>query len=52
MRVADIPEIESMNISEKILFVGELWNKILDDECSVPVSQSHKDDLDKRLRKY
>ena len=52
MRVDDIPEIDNMSTPEKILFVEELWDKILDDESGVPVPQSHKDELDKRLRQY
>ena len=52
MRVDDIPEIDSMSTPEKILFVEELWDKILNDESGIPVPQSHKDELDKRLRQY
>ena len=52
MRVADIPEIESLSTSEKILFVEDLWDRIALDEASVPVPQSHKDELDRRVNRY
>ena len=52
MRVTDIPEINSLSISEKILLVEDLWDRIAVDESSVPVPQSHKEELDKRLRCY
>jgi putative addiction module component (TIGR02574 family) len=52
MRIADIPEIDSLSTSEKILFVEDLWDKISVDESSVPVPQSHKDELDIRFKRY
>ena len=52
MRVTDIPEINSLSTSEKILLVEDLWDRIAVDELSVPVPQSHKEELDKRLRRY
>ena len=52
MRIADIPEIDSLSTSEKILFDEDLWDKISVDESSVPVPQSHKDELDIRIRRY
>lgn len=52
MGLADIPEIDSMSASEKILLVEELWDRITFDESSVPIPQSHKEELDKRLTRY
>ncbi len=52
MRVSDIPEIESLSTSEKILLVEDLWDKIAVDESGVPIPQSHKEELDRRLRRY
>ena len=52
MRIDDIPEIDRMSTSEKILFVGDLWDQIAVDESSVSVPQSHKDELDLRFRRY
>jgi putative addiction module component (TIGR02574 family) len=52
MRIADIPGIDSLSTSEKILLVEELWDRIAVDESSVPVPQSHKEELDRRLRRY
>ena len=52
MRVNDIPEIAQLSVPEKILFVEELWDSIATDEASVPVPQSHKEELDRRLQSY
>ncbi len=52
MRIDDIPEIESLSTSEKILFVEDLWDRIPVDEARVPVPQSHKDELDRRPKHY
>jgi len=52
VRIGDIPEIDGLSTSEKILLVEDLWDRIAVDESSVPVPQSHKKELDKRLRRY
>ena len=52
MRVNDIPEIAQLSVPEKILFVEDLWDSITADESSVPVPQSHKEELDRRLQSY
>jgi putative addiction module component (TIGR02574 family) len=52
MGVNDIPEIAQMSISEKILFLEDLWDSIGSDESDIPVPQAHKDELDARLKNY
>ena len=52
MSITDIPEIEKLSTSEKILLVEDLWDKIAVDESNIPVPQSHKEELDRRLRRY
>lgn len=52
MRIVDIHEIDSLSTSEKILLVEDIWDRITVDESSVPVPQSHKEELDRRLRRY
>ena len=52
MRISDIPEIDSLSTSEKILLVEDLWDRIAVDESSVPVPQSHMEELDIRLKSY
>ena len=52
MRVNDIPEIAQLSVPEKILFVEDLWDSITADEASVPVPQSHQEELDRRLQNY
>jgi putative addiction module component (TIGR02574 family) len=52
MRVSDIPEIIKLSTPEKILLVEDLWDSIASDETAVPVPQSHKGELDRRLKKH
>ncbi len=52
MRVKDLPEISKLSTPEKILLVEDLWDSISADEHSIPVPDSHKAELDKRLKRY
>lgn len=52
MRVRDIPEISKLSTPEKILLVEDLRDNIASDESAVPVPQSHRKELDKRLKRY
>jgi len=51
MRVKEIPEINKLSTSEKILLVEDLWDSIAADESSVPVPESHVIELSERLQK-
>jgi len=50
MRLNDIPQIAQLSTPEKILLVEDLWESITFDEPSLPVPESHKKELDIRLR--
>ncbi len=53
MRVKDLPEISKLSTPEKILLVEDLWDTIISaDDSSIPVPESHKAELDKRLKRY
>jgi len=52
VRVADVPEIDELSIAEKILFVEDLWDTISADDAEVPVPESHRAELDRRLEAY
>ena len=52
MRVSDIPEIARLSVPEKILLVEDLWDSIATDEAAVPMPQSHREELDRRLERY
>lgn len=51
MRLSDVPEIGRLSTPEKILLVEDLWDGITLDESSVPVPQSHMEELDTRLNR-
>lgn len=52
MRIRDISEITKLSMAEKILLVEDLWESIASDESEVPVPESHKIELDRRLKRY
>jgi putative addiction module component (TIGR02574 family) len=52
MRVSDIPGIARLSTPEKILLLEDLWDTIAANESGVPVPQSHKVELDRRLKRY
>jgi len=52
MRPEEIPEISRLSTAEKILLVEDLWDSISADQTSIPIPQSHKDELERRLKRY
>ncbi len=52
MRVKDLPELSKLSTPEKILLVEDLWDSIASDESSIPVPDSHKAELDERLKRH
>lgn len=52
MRIIDIPEINNLSTSEKILLVEDLWDRITVDTSDIPIPQSHMEELDRRLLRY
>lgn len=52
MALADIPGIRQLSVAERILLVEELWESVAAEPASVPVPQSHRAELDRRLAAY
>jgi putative addiction module component (TIGR02574 family) len=52
MQPSDIPEITKLSIPEKILFLEELWDTIIARDAEITVPESHKTELDKRLKRH
>ncbi len=52
MRLDDIPQIDQLSVPEKILLVEELWDSIAAEESSVPIPQSHLDELERRSKRH
>ena len=52
MLLDSISEIAKLSTSEKILLVEDLWDNIASDKLSVPIPQSHRKELDRRLNIY
>jgi putative addiction module component (TIGR02574 family) len=52
MHIKDIPQLDQLSISDKILLVEELWDNIYSEADQVPVPQSHIAELENRLARY
>ena len=52
MRTTDIPGFDELSGPEKILLVEEIWDTISENETEVPVPDSHRKELDRRLSAY
>lgn len=51
MKITDLPKISRLSTAEKILFVEEIWDSIASRE-RIPVPESHKVELERRVTKY
>jgi len=52
MRLDDVPELARLRVPERILFLEDLWESIVSEESSVPMPQSHRAELDRRLAEH
>lgn len=52
MRLDDILELARLSVPERILFLEDLWESIVSEESSVPMPQSHRAELDRRLAEH
>ena len=52
MKLTEIPEVASLSTHEKIILLEELWDSIRTDQDSIPVPESHKVELDKRVARH
>ena len=52
MRAIDIPEISQLSTPEKILLLEDIWESIASDDSEVPLPESHKEELNRRLERH
>lgn len=52
MKAIEIAEISNLSIPEKILFLEDLWDSIAMNEEQIAIPESHKAELDQRLKKH
>ena len=52
MILEKIPQIRSLNSTEKLLLVGELWNDLASHPSEIPVSKEIIRELDRRIEAY
>ena len=49
MQIRDIPEISKLSIPEKILLLEDLWDSIITEEDAIPIPESHRQEIRKRI---
>lgn len=52
MHLNDIPQFDKLSTSEKLLLLEDIWESIQSDPSSLPVPESHIEELDKRSESY
>jgi putative addiction module component (TIGR02574 family) len=52
VRASGIPQITKLSAPEKILLLEDLWDSIASDESVVPGPQSHKEELNRRVKQF
>ena len=52
MILEKIPQIKSLNSTEKLLLVGELWSDLASHPEEIPVSKEIIQELDRRIEAY
>ena len=52
MILEKIPQIKSLNSTEKLLLVGELWSDLASHPKEIPVSKEIIQELDRRIEVY
>lgn len=52
MRTKELSRILEMSVAQRILIVEEIWDSIVENPDSLPLTDSQKQELDKRLNSY
>ncbi|MFX0133494.1 MAG: addiction module protein [Candidatus Hodarchaeota archaeon] len=52
MKAIEVPEISTLSIPEKILFLENLWDSISLNEEEIAIPEFHKVELDQRFERY
>ena len=52
MKVADIPQLRSLSVADKLQLVGELWDEIIQQPEIVPIPEWHVRELEQDYAAY
>jgi putative addiction module component (TIGR02574 family) len=52
MTLVDLPQVQSLSISEKLELVDDIWKSVSTDLASMDATQEEKDTLDARWSKF
>jgi len=52
MQPSQVPEISTMSIPEKILFLEALWDDIALQDSAIAMPESHQNELARRHQRY
>ncbi|MGO9570184.1 MAG: addiction module protein [Desulfomonilaceae bacterium] len=47
-----VGEIRQLSVAERLLLVQEIWDSIVADQESLPITEAQRDELDRRLEAY
>ena len=51
-QLSTIPEILKLSVAERILIAEQIWDSITAEQESLPITESQKTELDRRLDDY
>jgi len=52
MKIADLPQVSGLSMEDKLSLVEQLWDQIAKADEDVPLTEWHKQELDKSLDEY
>ncbi|MBI5603538.1 MAG: addiction module protein [Deltaproteobacteria bacterium] len=52
METVDLREIKRLSVSERILYVEEIWDSIVNDQHLLETTQAQREELDRRISAY
>ncbi len=52
MKVADIPQLNSLSVADKLIIVGELWDEIIRQPENIPIPEWHVSELEQDYAAY
>ena len=50
--MTSFPEYKALNIAERILFVGDIWDSIASNQKSIETTPEQRKELDRRLESH
>ncbi len=52
METVNLTEIKKLSVAERILYVEEIWDPIVNDQQLLGITQAQREELDRRIAAY